>query len=229
MKRYRFLPRFTRLRQDRSGLALLEFAFVLPIFLMMGLTGAELTNYITTKMRISQLALHLADNAARMGAGSQLSAKKISELDINDLLTGAGLQAGELNLYTQGRVIVSSLEVDPVNTGKFKIRWQRCRGAMTSHGSSYGTAGQANGSNMDGMGPTGRLVTTQPNNATMFVEVYYEYVPLVGRGSLAPTSNLIEVASMSVRDRRDMTDDSSTTNVHPNGVYKVDGVTASTC
>ena len=50
-----------RLRQDTSGLALLEFAFILPVVLTMSLTGAELTNYITTKMRVGQLALQLAD------------------------------------------------------------------------------------------------------------------------------------------------------------------------
>ncbi|QNA83669.1 pilus assembly protein [Sphingomonas sp. So64.6b] len=214
------------LRDNRRGVALLEFAFMLPIFLVLSLTGAEMTNYITAKMRISQVALHVADNAARMGNGSLLSAKTISETDIDDLLTGAGLQAGELNLYAQGRVIVSSLEVDPANTGKYRIRWQRCRGSKTGHASSYGVAGATN---LTGMGPTGRQVTTQSDNATMFVEVYYEYIPLVGRGTLAPTTSVTEIASMSVRDRRDMSDDSSTTNLHPNGVYKVTGVTASTC
>ncbi|WP_431582382.1 TadE/TadG family type IV pilus assembly protein [Sphingomonas sp.] len=223
----RILRLFTRLRNDRSGLALLEFAFGLPIFLVMTLTGAEMINYITVKMRVGQLALHLADNAARMGNGSLQSAKTVSENDINDLLTGAGLQAGELNLFERGRVIVSSLEVDPANAGKYRIRWQRCRGAKVAHTSGYGVAGN---NNLDGMGPNGRKVQAQDNNAVMFVEVYYEYFPLIGRGSLAPTADFTEIASMSVRDRRDTSDDSNATpSLHPNGVYKVDGVTASTC
>jgi hypothetical protein len=37
----------------------------------------------------------------------------------------------------------------------------------------------------------------------MFVEVYYEYQPLV-KTSLSPTSNFTEIASMMVRDRRDL-------------------------
>ena len=41
-----------------------------------------------------------------MGTGSQLSAKQISETDINDLFTGAQLQSGELDLQTNGRVIL---------------------------------------------------------------------------------------------------------------------------
>ena len=72
----RALPIRARLRtlwRDRSGLALLEFAFLVPILITLSLTGAELTNYITTKMRISQLALRLADDAARIGTGTPLN------------------------------------------------------------------------------------------------------------------------------------------------------------
>lgn len=191
-----------RLWVSKSGTAVLEFAFVLPILVLMSLTGAELTNYITVKMRISQIALHVADNAARMGNGSQLSAKTVTETDVNDLLTGAQLQAGEIPLYGHGRVILSSLEIDPAHAGKYRIKWQRCRGTKTDHVSTYGLAGR---DNMDGMGPATRQVTVQNSNATMYVEVYYEYVPLIGLGSLAPSRDFVEVASMSVRDRRDLT------------------------
>lgn len=217
-----------RLRDDASGLALLEFAFVLPILILMSLTGAELTNYITTKMRVGQLALQLADDAARMGNGSMLQAKTITEADINDLFAGANLQSGELDLKTNARVVLSSLEpvANPNTTSRYKIRWQRCYGLKTSYTPAYGTAGQTN---LTGMGPAGRQVTAQDDNATMFVELYYVYQPLVGLGTRAPASNFTEIASMSVRDRRDLSDDSATTNLHPNGVYKVAGVTASTC
>lgn len=213
----RFRP-LRRLLSDRGGVALLEFALSLPILLALSLTGAELTNYIISRMRVSQIALHLADNAARIGSGSQLQAKTISEADINDLLTGAGLQSGELALFTHGRVIISSLEPDPANSGKNRIRWQRCRGAKTSQVSAYGVAGTTN---LNGMGKTGRLATAPTDGVTMYVEVYYEYQPLL-KASFAPNTNFREEASMMVRDRRD-------TVGGTNGVYQVSGVTASTC
>lgn len=190
-----------RLRDDRRGLALLEFAFILPIFLVMTLTGAELTNYVITRMRVSQVALQLADNAARIGSGSQLSAKTISETDINDLLTGAGLQAGELELYPRGRVIVSSVEpvASPNTTDRYKIGWKRCRGAK-----AYTSPYTATTTNLTGVGPAGRQVTAPDNGATMFVEVSYDYQPLV-KTSLSPSATITETASMMVRDRRDTT------------------------
>ena len=218
-----------RLRRDIRGLALLEFAFIFPILLVMSLTGAELTNYIIVRMRVSQLALQLADNAARIGTGSQLQAKTISETDINDLLTGAGLQAGELDLYNRGRVVISSLEpmTSPNITGLYKIAWQRCRGTKTYNSPYDNTLLNISG----GMGPTGQKVTAPDYGVTMFVDVYYEYQPLISLSRIFPgaTGKINEFASMMVRDRRDTSDDTLTTNQHPNGVYKVSGVTASTC
>ncbi len=208
-----------RLRRDQSGVALLEFAFTLPILLLLSLTGAELTNYIITRMRISQIALHLADNAARIGTGSQLQAKQITEADINDLFVGANLQSGELGLKARGRVIMSSIERSTVNTANSRIRWQRCYGDKTAHTSSYGTA--ATVTNVTGVGPAGRQVNAPANGVTMFVEVYYEYQPLV-KSSLAPSADMTEIASMMVRDRRDTTGGT-------NGVYQVTGVTPSSC
>jgi Flp pilus assembly protein TadG len=207
---------FKRLKRDTKGLALLELAISLPLLITLCITGAELTNYITVRMRISQLALQLADNAARMGNGSLLSAKTITENDINDILAGAQLQSGGLNLQKNGRVILSDLEPmsNPNTSSKYKIVWQRCMGAKTSHASSFGVAGN---SNLDGIGPAGQLVTAQDDNATMFVEVYYVYQPIVGltRFINAP---MLEIASMSVRDRRDLTK-----------IYNTSGAAVSTC
>lgn len=195
----RTLPR--RLRDDRRGLALLEFAFILPIFLVMILTGAELTNYVITRMRVSQVALQLADNAARIGTGSQLAAKTISEVDINDLLIGAGLQTAELDLYNRGRVVVSSVEpmLNPNIGNKYKIGWRRCRGSK-NYASDYTTKL----TDLTGVGPSGRQIIAPDDGATMFVEVVYDYKPLI-KTSLAPSSEIREIASMMVRDRRDTT------------------------
>jgi len=190
------------LYRSRRGLALMEFALSLPLFLLMALTGAELCNFITTKMRVSQLALQIADDAARMGEGSQLAAKTISETDINDTFIGGNKQASELNLLQNGRVILSDLEADPSHPGKFKIMWQRCYGNGV-HPSMFGTQGQ---DNLLGIGPAGSQVTSQTSNATMFVEIYLPYKTLLPvKGFMRMDPSFDEYASMAVRDRRDLT------------------------
>jgi hypothetical protein len=192
-----------RLRRNTKAIAMTEFALALPVFLTMALAGAELTNYITTKMRISQVALHLADHAARMGSGTVLSSKMVSETHINDVLTGAGLQAGNLQLYNNGRVILSSLEpmANPNTNGRYQIKWQRCRGSL-ARASSYGVAGAKN---LRGIGPANRQVTTPDGAATMFVEVVYRYRPIIPN-QIIPNPEIREIASMVVRDRRDLTE-----------------------
>ncbi|MGF7170964.1 Flp pilus assembly protein TadG [Sphingobium xanthum] len=209
-----------RLRGDTSGLAAVEFALTSPIILAMFLSGAELTNYAITKLRISQIALHVADNASRIGTNSLLTAPQISETQINDLLIGANLQAGALDLSTRGRVIVSSLEpvANPNTTSKFKIRWQRCYGGKT-YSSSYGVQGDTNKNNM---GPAGQTVTTPDDTAVMFVEVAYDYQPLIS-SRLVPTTVIKDIAAMTVRDNRDYAGNGGT------GIYNNEGATPSTC
>ncbi|MCW4460368.1 pilus assembly protein [Sphingomonas sp. BT-65] len=222
-----------RLGRDTSGLALLEFAFGLPVVLVMSLTGAELTNYIITKMRVSQIALQLADNAARMGSGSQLESKKIYESDINDLLTGANLQSGELALLANGYITISSVEPHATTAGRYRIRWQRCKGSQTNLTSTFGSqtdSATVIGAGVTGVGPTGRQVIAPTNGVTMFVEVRYRYQPLV-KTSLSPSSEINEIASMMVRDSRNTSDDSTSgaSATHPRGINKVAGVAPSLC
>ncbi len=205
-----------RLARDRGGIAMIEFALVFPLFLLFMLGAVELTNFITVKLRVSQLALQIADNAARIGAGSPLAAKQISEADINDLFTGAQLASTQLDLLKNGRVILSDLEpqANPNTAGRYKIVWQRCFGSRTAYASSYGRQGDQN---LTGIGPAGRQATAQDDNATMFVEVRYRYAPIIST-SWTPVFDLREIASMAVRDRRDLT-----------RVYNNERVAAATC
>lgn len=207
------------LARDQRGLALIEFAFTLPVLLLMVLAGAELTNYTIVRMRVSQLALQIADNAARMGNGTVLQIKTLNEADINDLFAGANLQSGALSLQTKGRVILFDLE--PQNASDtnslYKIRWQRCYGTQP-YTSPYPGAGAQN---LSGLGPAGNQTTAQQGNATMFVEVYYVYTPLVS-AKFAPSTTITEIASMSVRERRDLSGGD-------NGVYPVSGASKASC
>jgi len=57
------------LRRDSRGLALTEFAFAAPIFLTLVLAGLELTNLALAHLRVSQMAMTVADNAGRVTSG----------------------------------------------------------------------------------------------------------------------------------------------------------------
>ncbi len=222
--------------RDCSGVALVEFAYAAPVLITLTVGGAEIANYATVKMRVSQLAIHVSDNASRIGEGDPLAARRITETQINDLLTGAGMQAGTLNIFgtfversgganvtrPRGRIIISNLEpmVSPVNTGnRYRITWQRCRGLATTYTPQYGTVGQSSGTNMVGMGPAGRQVTAPDGTAVIFVEVHYRYEPLfIGGVGIIPYENINAVSAMTVRNDRDLTQ-----------IYNTEGAAVSSC
>jgi Flp pilus assembly protein TadG len=133
-----------QIARDRSAIAIVEFAVALPFLLVTMLSLTELTNFTIVRMRVGQLALQVADNASRMGRipTGGTGNPQVTETDINDLFTGADLQAKNLAIYTHGRVILSSLEAtaNPNTAGTFTIRWQRCRGVKSSV-STWGVQG----------------------------------------------------------------------------------------
>ena len=226
------------LGRDRSGLALIEFAYTLPIMLVLITGGAELANYSVTTMRLSALALQVADNASRIGEGDPLSLKKISEAQINDLLLGALAQGGKMNLNgtyaekqadgtsvvkNKARIIISSLEPDPDTTnhpGKDYIHWQRCYGQATEYTPQYGVALD---DDLAGMGPAGRQAYAPEGTAVIFVEVYFRYEPLFpvlqsNRFGVMSYRDMKAIAAMIVRDDRDLST-----------LYNTEGVSPSTC
>lgn len=193
--------RFLRnLRRNISGIATTELALSLPLLLTAGLWGVELANFGVTNMRVSQLAVQIADNASRVGETSALGNRKIYEADINDLLMGANLQSGSaMGLFDHGRVIISSLEVD--EDDEQYIHWQRCMGNKdwTS------TYGDEDDRLADGMGPTGYEVIAFPNEAVMFVEIAYDYQPMISSKFIGE-STITAISSFTVRADRDLTE-----------------------
>ncbi|QGY80011.1 pilus assembly protein [Sphingorhabdus lacus] len=227
----KFLGNSPSIAKNESGLALIEFAFIAPVFMVFVASGAELANYANDSTQVSQLALQVADNAARIGEGDPLANKKITETQINDLFTGAEIHAGELDIYgsheedgnmvPNGRIVLSSLETvaNPNPTGKLKIAWQRCRGLATTYTPQYGVAGQPSGLNMNAMGPAGRQVTAPAGTPVMFAEVHYRYRPLFLNGfAIKDYENINAIAAMMVRDARDLTQ-----------VYNTEAAPAATC
>lgn len=211
------MKRFAHLHRETSGIAAVEFALCLPFVVFVTMSAAELTNYTTTKMRVSQLALQVADNASRIGTGTVLSNKTISEKQINDLFTGANLQAGKLGILANGRIILSSLQPG-VATNTYVVKWQRCKGAKNFTSSTYFTAGTTE-RNITTNNPYN--VTPPASGAVMFVEISYNYQPLIGT-RFQPFGEIRETAAMTVRDNRDYTGGT-------NGIYNTEGVTASNC
>lgn len=194
-----------RLRGDTSGLALIEFALSLPIFMGLGMFGTEVAWFAVTSMNVSQVSLTIADNAARMGqTATSSSSKTIYRSDVNAIFAGAAKQGENIDLLQNGRIILSSLETLG-SSGKQTIRWQRCKG-MKQYDSDYGPENTNEASNKDfvGMGPAGSEIRAEAGDAVMYVEIFYEYQGLFGDTFIADRVIKYE-AAFPIRDNRNLT------------------------
>jgi hypothetical protein len=207
-----------RLAGDVSAVSLIEFAMCLPVLLVLSLYVVELANYMLVREQVSQLALQVSDNASRIGTQNTVQTV-IDEQQVNDLFSGANLQGGGINMLKNGRMILSSLEVDPTAPNGQYIHWQRCYGNL-AYASHYGVQGTGKGTTtLLGVGPPGALVQATATVPVMFVEIGYQYKPIVS-AVWVPQQIISEVSALMVRDNRDI----SGTGINP-----VAGVTASTC
>jgi Flp pilus assembly protein TadG len=209
---------YKKLRDCESGVIIVEFAYVLPLFVTLSFTGIEVSSLAIANMRVSQIAMTVADNMSRIAESVPLTAPQLREVDINDTLLGARIQGGSgLPLFEKGRVIVSSLQQNA--SGRQTIKWQRCKGLLNVV-SAYGVEGvtqpdapATNG--FQGMGTGTSRVQAEANSAVIFVEVTYTYQPLVASSLIGPRT-LRKEAAFYVRDDRDLSQ-----NYNPNPASSV--------
>jgi Flp pilus assembly protein TadG len=210
------------LRACTSGVALIEFAFALPVLLALGLMGLETANYAMAHLRVSNIAMLTADNAARVR-------DTIDEADIIELFTGAKMSGANIQFAQNGRIILSNLEPTGTGTNQW-IRWQRCDGALNYsnptanmrprtaanvaitngteiYNTDRTTPNTTNPSSpaatpaIAGMGSTTNMAA-QSGSAVMVVEVVYNYQPIIPNSFLAGRQIRYESA-FNVRQRND--------------------------
>ncbi|MFM6829330.1 MAG: TadE/TadG family type IV pilus assembly protein [Novosphingobium sp.] len=195
------------LARCRSGVSVVEFALVMPVILSIGLYGVEIAYLNTVDMKLSEIALTLADNASRLGqTDNSAVTPTVTEDDVNEVMLGARAQGEAINIGPRGRIILTSLERDSA-TGKQFIHWKRCFGSLARQ-SAYGNATTRNGLNGAvitglGSGPT-KVTATSSSTAVMFVEVYYSYTGLVG-DTFVSNRVIKKEGAYLIRDERNLT------------------------
>lgn len=192
-----------RLWRDESAVAMLELALSMPTILFLGLAGVEVSNMVTTHMKVSQIALSVADNASRLGQTDNSGVTPtVTEANLDEVIDGA-MRAGEsIDLQAHGRIIVTSLEYDDY-AGRQFIHWQRCRGSLAVS-SAYGNDGANNGLTgavITGLGRGASKVRATSGQGIMFVEVYYDY-DAIWDYLLGRTQRFVQEGGLPVRDDR---------------------------
>lgn len=190
------LPR-RRLRECRSGVSMVEFALALPVVMLVFAGGMECANVALAHLRISQIATTTADTAARV-------LTQMDESDVYEIFSGVDMMGNRIDFAQHGRVVLSDLEPNGrtgTSAGQM-IRWQRCYGSLNV-APAYGTqgTGATSATLAAGMGPAGRKITAGTGTAVMFVEVTYDYQPLIY--DVLNVGQIRYEAAFNVRERTD--------------------------
>ena len=200
---------------DQSGAVIVEFAYTVPLFVLLSMSSLELVNLALANMRVSQVAMSVADNLSRAKTTVPLGLPRLREVDVNDTMLGADIQGGALfDVLENGRIIVSSLQRN--SSGRQWIAWQRCKGRLnvaSLYGAQGATQPSAGSAGFQGMGRPGDIGRAEANSAIIFTEVTYDYEPIIGEWLLG-TVRLRKEAAYYVRDDRDLTG-----GTQSNGMY----------
>lgn len=211
------------LHDCRSGLAFIEFAFALPVVLALGLLGLETANYAMSNLRVSNIAMLTADNAARVR-------DSIDEGDVIELMTGAKMSGSNIDFAQNGRIILTDLERHSTQNLQW-VRWQRCDGALNYAATptalrplSAGGAAITNGTEiyntdrittssapssetkatLTQVGSGSNVISAASGTAVMVVQVAYNYQPIIPN-SFLQGRQITYVSAFNVRQRTDQT------------------------
>ncbi|AOL23496.1 hypothetical protein Ga0102493_112483 [Erythrobacter litoralis] len=187
------------LAHDASGLAFIEFAYTLPIFVGFGMVGMEFTNVVLARQKTERIAATVAD----LVASNQVPP---NERQIGDMFAAVPQIASPFEFENGGNVIITAVigiydrDNDQVEN---KIAWQRCMIA-DSHPSKVGS--QWTDTNDIADGPSVELandIELLQNQMVIVSEVFYPYEPLITQSivkGLVPENNLFrETATFRTR------------------------------
>jgi Flp pilus assembly protein TadG len=144
---------------NRQGIALVEFAAVLPLLLLMMFGGFETTRYILIQLKLDRTATSMADLVSQLNG--------VSEGQLLDIYEAAEDIMQPFNIATGGRIIISN--VYRPTAAAATVQWQRAS-----------SGGLASTSQVGAQGATAVL----PNGLTLGVgedvivaETFYQYNP----------------------------------------------------
>jgi hypothetical protein len=215
-QRYKgLLQRIRQFRQNNRGMAIVEFALLLPGLLFTLLGTTELARYVLFNQKLSRVANVVADTTARSKNG-------LMEVDFEDMFKGAELIAGGADTMTTGRVIVTGVvgADDPVNPGGSMntLAWRRC------YGSGNGTTSILTNTSAQNRVALPSNIVLPRGEVLVIAEVALRYEPLFL--NLSYMGNVLRMFTTHTQRQRAIY---APRGVKPTTISPSIGVTARTC
>lgn len=158
------MNRFKRFLHDKRGSAVVELALAMPILILLGFGGFEMSRYILIQQKVSKTVSSMSDLVSR--------SPSISEGDITAMFQAVPHLMEPYNDPDDLVVIISSVSNYGLTTGPksgTRVIWQRRGGGNITTASKIGTEGNA----------ATMPFTLNTNENTIVAEIYYNYRPVI--------------------------------------------------
>ncbi len=144
----------------RRGLAAVEFALTMPIWMALVLGSADAGFFLLVNERCDRIAYSVTDIVTQY--------QTVTLANLSDIVKAAGQLMNPIPFTSNGIVIVTS--VFQPTTGSPVVKWQYAGGGTLTKTSQIGTTGGA------ATLPNGLVLNANDN--VIISEVYYNYTPL---------------------------------------------------
>lgn len=169
--------RYQGQRHAERGLAALEFALTLPIWLTIILGVCDGTYYLLVNEKVDRIAYTISDIVTQYQ-------DPMTKAILNDTTSAAGQLMSPYIFAANGIVIVSSVYKQ---TGQNPVvKWQYLGGGSMVQSSKVGTTG--------GTATLPNGLTMNDGDCVIVTEVYYKFSPMFVSDSLFPSANIYQVA-----------------------------------
>ena len=148
----------TRPLRDDRGSSMLEFAFAMPLLLLVLLGGIELGRYALLHQKLDRTAMTVADLVSRVTS--------VSPTELTTVFNATDLVMAPFTMGDRGAVVVSSVYDD---SGTPRVRWQRTGAGTLSVTSQVGVQG--------GTATLSDPLLVDDDAGIVVGETYYQYNP----------------------------------------------------
>jgi Flp pilus assembly protein TadG len=153
----RFAPVLSRFVRDDGGVAVVEFALILPILLVLWIGGVEVTSALSVDRRLNNLASSIGDLVSR--------SKSVTYSEVDNIFN---IAPGAMYPYSNTGLSMRITAVKMDANGAATVAWSRAKGTKPAY---------TENSNMNGIVPATLRVR---NSQVILSEVYFSYSPAVG-------------------------------------------------
>ncbi|MDR3450310.1 MAG: TadE/TadG family type IV pilus assembly protein [Alphaproteobacteria bacterium] len=165
-----------RLRRGTRGIAAVEFALTLPMWVLMLLGASDGAYCLLVNERVDRIAYSVTDIVTQY--------QTVTKANLNDILLAAGQLMSPLPFANNGVVIISSV-FQPA-TGNPIVEWQYSGGGSLVSTSQIGTT------NGKALLPNG--LTLNANDNVIISEVYYKFTPMFLNAGIFTQNTVYRVA-----------------------------------